>query len=225
MWWGCYICTGELDQFSGPLLALFSCVSTLLTGCIHLRQAEVASCTILRRSFPRRCTSATRYSLSGQRGLCIHPILRGRIPQHRRKLLDYCRRCYLRCHFVPGCPPWRQECNTEGCWYRCNVCSFVLPSLHSSHQAHSRIFKPLHPPGSLNILPEEARIGLVDPETIPQLTLEPTAEEKRIEAARATLPHPSAALNLDDIEALAYQVLTETAWAYYSSAGDDEQST
>ena len=65
---------------------------------------------------------------------------------------------------------------------------------------------------------------MVDPETVPWLAVEPTVEEKRIAAARAALPHPSAAINLDDIEALAYQVLTATAWAYYSSAADDEQS-
>ena len=64
----------------------------------------------------------------------------------------------------------------------------------------------------------------MDPDTVPWLAVKPTtAEEKRITAARAALPHPYAALNLDDIEALAYQVLTATAWAYYSSAGDDEQ--
>ena len=65
---------------------------------------------------------------------------------------------------------------------------------------------------------------MVDPDTVPWLAVEPTAEEKRIATARAALPHPSAAINLDDIEALAYQVLTTTAWAYYSSAADDEQS-
>jgi len=89
----------------------------------------------------------------------------------------------------------------------------------------SLIFSPIHAPAILDSLPPEAFIGPVDPGTVPRLAvIEPTAEEKRTAAARAVLPHPGAALNLDDIEALAYQVLTATAWAYYSSAGDDEQS-
>jgi hypothetical protein len=88
----------------------------------------------------------------------------------------------------------------------------------------SLLFNPIHSPAILDTLPPGAFIGLVDPDTMPWLAVGPTAEEKRTAAARAALPHPRAALNLDDIEALAYQVLTPTAWAYYSSAGDDEQS-
>lgn len=87
----------------------------------------------------------------------------------------------------------------------------------------SPIFSPIHSSAILDTLPSEAFIGPVDPDTVPSLTVEPTAKEKHIAAARATLPHPGAAINLDDIEALAYQVLTATAWAYYSSAADDEQ--
>jgi L-lactate dehydrogenase (cytochrome) len=56
------------------------------------------------------------------------------------------------------------------------------------------------------------------------LSIEVSEEEKRIAEARALLPHPSAVLNLDDIERLAETVLSATAWAYYSSAGDDEVS-
>jgi len=90
----------------------------------------------------------------------------------------------------------------------------------------SLTFNPIHALTVLDTLPPEALIGPVDPDTVPWLavTAEATAEERHIAAARAALPHPHAALNLDDIEALAYQVLTATAWAYYSSAGDDEQS-
>lgn len=104
--------------------------------------------------------------------------------------------------------------------FRC----FLAP-VGSCHSVHSSLtFNPIHASTVLDTLPPEAFIGPVDPETIPWLAIEATAEEKRIAAAQAALPHPTAALNLDDIEALAYQVLTATAWAYYSSAGDDEQS-
>ncbi|KAG8814621.1 Cytochrome b2, mitochondrial precursor [Serendipita sp. 399] len=86
----------------------------------------------------------------------------------------------------------------------------------------TRLFTPIHPPNTLDTFPDLIRVGFVDPDTLPRLLLEPTAEETRIAEARANLPPPSAALNLDDIEALAQGVLSATAWAYYSSAGDDE---
>jgi len=76
----------------------------------------------------------------------------------------------------------------------------------------------------LETWPELIKIGKVDPDTLPKLPYEPTEEEKKIANARAALPHPAAALNLDEIEALAQTVLSATAWAYYSSAGDDEIS-
>lgn len=89
---------------------------------------------------------------------------------------------------------------------------------------YSRIFAPIHPPGVLETWPDVIKIGIVDPDTIPEENLALLVEEKRIAEARAALPHPSAAINLDDIEALAKKVLSATAWAYYSSAGDDEIS-
>ncbi|KAG9042290.1 Cytochrome b2, mitochondrial precursor [Serendipita sp. 407] len=86
----------------------------------------------------------------------------------------------------------------------------------------TRLFTPIHPPNTLETFPNLIRVGAVDPETVPKLIFEPTEEEKRIAEIRANLPPPSAALNLDDIEGLAQGVLSATAWAYYSSAGDDE---
>ncbi|CAG7849226.1 Cytochrome b2, mitochondrial; AltName: Full=L-lactate dehydrogenase [Cytochrome]; AltName: Full=L-lactate ferricytochrome C oxidoreductase; Short=L-LCR; Flags: Precursor [Serendipita indica DSM 11827] len=100
--------------------------------------------------------------------------------------------------------------------------------LKMAGQDATRVFKPIHPPDTLEpnklsvAYPELKLIGTLDQTTLPRLVLEPTEEEKRIAAAREALPLPSAALNLDDIEGLARTVLTETAWAYYSSAGDDE---
>jgi L-lactate dehydrogenase (cytochrome) len=92
-------------------------------------------------------------------------------------------------------------------------------------------------------LPPEAFLGLVDPATLPEQPIEISDEEYRIARAREALPPPSAALNLHDIEVrfhscrvtfreciesdrkdLAKSVLSSTAWAYYRSAGDDENS-
>jgi L-lactate dehydrogenase (cytochrome) len=50
------------------------------------------------------------------------------------------------------------------------------------------------------VLPRSARIGPIDPATIPRAVSEPTDEEKRIAKARAALPHPRSVLNLSEIE-------------------------
>lgn len=59
---------------------------------------------------------------------------------------------------------------------------------------------PIHPPNILSHLPPEAHLGPVDPATLPEDTLEATEEEDRIAQARAEMPGPAAALNLQDIE-------------------------
>ncbi len=59
---------------------------------------------------------------------------------------------------------------------------------------------PIHPPGVLDALPHSARIGPIDPDTVPRSVSEPTAEENRIAKARAVLPHPRAVLNLREME-------------------------
>jgi L-lactate dehydrogenase (cytochrome) len=89
---------------------------------------------------------------------------------------------------------------------------------------YSRIFKPIHPPNVFDTWPELTKLGRVDPDKVPAPSIEVSEEEERTAKARALLPDPSVALNLDDIETLAETVLSATAWAYYSSAGDDEVS-
>lgn len=49
------------------------------------------------------------------------------------------------------------------------------------------------------MLPPEAHLGPVDPDTLPKRAVEQTEEEKRIAKARANLPPPEAALNINDI--------------------------
>ncbi|KAL5527651.1 hypothetical protein ACEPAG_6452 [Sanghuangporus baumii] len=88
----------------------------------------------------------------------------------------------------------------------------------------TKAFVPIHPPGTLSMLLLEAYIGPVDPATLPKEVVEQTEEEKRIAKARANLPPPEAALNINDIAKFAEQVLTSTACAYYRSAGDDNYS-
>lgn len=96
--------------------------------------------------------------------------------------------------------------------------------LRLAGQDATKAFVPIHPPNVLSHLPPEAHLGPVDPETLPADAFGATEEELRIARARAELPDPGAALNLYDIEEYAQKVLTQTAWAYYRSTGDDEYS-
>lgn len=100
----------------------------------------------------------------------------------------------------------------------------IGPILKAAGSDATRIFVPIHPPDTLSALPPTAHVGTVDPATLPAQLTQLTAEELRIQQARAALPSPDAAINLADIEKLAKTVLTQTAWAYYRSAGDDEFS-
>lgn len=77
---------------------------------------------------------------------------------------------------------------------------FSVLSTPSVLKFHDRkAFVPIHPPGTLSMLPPEAHIGPIDPATLPKAAAEQSEEEKRLTKARANLPPPEAALNLADI--------------------------
>ncbi|WRT68158.1 uncharacterized protein IL334_005133 [Kwoniella shivajii] len=89
----------------------------------------------------------------------------------------------------------------------------------------TRIFTPLHPPDALDILDESQKLGPVDPLTVPELEApEVTEEDRKIEAARKRLPPVDAMVLLQDFEEWGERVLTGTAWAYYRSAADSENT-
>ncbi|CAE6449549.1 unnamed protein product [Rhizoctonia solani] len=100
----------------------------------------------------------------------------------------------------------------------------IGPILKVAGSDATRVFVPIHPPDTLATLPPTSHVGTVDPATLPAQLTQLTTEELRIQEARAALPPPEAAINIADIEKLAKTVLTQTAWAYYRSAGDDEFS-
>ncbi|KAG8903736.1 Cytochrome b2, mitochondrial precursor [Tulasnella sp. 403] len=89
----------------------------------------------------------------------------------------------------------------------------------------TKAFLPIHAPDALSSLPLECHIGTLDLSTAPPVALEDSEEETRIREAREALPVPEAALNLNEIEKLATTVLSNVAYAYYASAGDDEYSS
>ncbi|KAG8938367.1 Cytochrome b2, mitochondrial precursor, partial [Tulasnella sp. 408] len=64
----------------------------------------------------------------------------------------------------------------------------------------TKAFMPIHPPDALSTLPPEYHVGTLDPTTAPAAAYAETEEEIRIRKAREALPHPEAALNLDEIE-------------------------
>ncbi|TBU31122.1 FMN-dependent dehydrogenase-domain-containing protein [Dichomitus squalens] len=84
-------------------------------------------------------------------------------------------------------------------------------------------YEPIHPPDAIKThLPPEKHLGSVDPETVQKVKIEVTdAEKERLERV-ANRPPLSEVLNLHDFEAIARVVMPEKAWAYYSSAADDE---
>ena len=84
-------------------------------------------------------------------------------------------------------------------------------------------FDPIHPPDTLDkYLNKSKHLGPVDMSTVVKQVLQDSPEEqerlKRIEE----MPLLEQCYNLMDFEAVAKRVMKNTAWAYYSSAADDE---
>ncbi|KAK7464383.1 hypothetical protein VKT23_006550 [Stygiomarasmius scandens] len=84
-------------------------------------------------------------------------------------------------------------------------------------------YEPIHPPNAIiDNLPLEKHIGSVDPSTVVKVEKQLTEEEKRRQVLLANRPPLDEIINLHDFEAIAKVVLPDKAWAYYSSASDDE---
>ncbi|OXG35145.1 L-mandelate dehydrogenase [Cryptococcus neoformans Bt120] len=96
--------------------------------------------------------------------------------------------------------------------------------LRNAGKDATRIFKPLHPPDALDILDESQRVGPIDPLSVPALEEVETEEDKRIKEARKSLPPVDAMLLLQDFEDWGQRILSGTAWAYYRSAADSENT-
>lgn len=68
-------------------------------------------------------------------------------------------------------------------------------------------------------------LGPVDPLTMPVMKEKVYSEDDRQrQAAREEMPQAQNMLLLQDFEDWAERVLTNTAWAYYRSASDEERS-
>ncbi|CAG8808293.1 35858_t:CDS:1 [Gigaspora margarita] len=84
-------------------------------------------------------------------------------------------------------------------------------------------FDPIHPRDIIKMhLPPEVCLGEVDPATLAKIVKVETKEEKRRNELIKNKPALSEMLNLFDFEAVASQISTAEAWAYYNSGADDE---
>ncbi|EPS40133.1 hypothetical protein H072_6068 [Dactylellina haptotyla CBS 200.50] len=119
----------------------------------------------------------------------------------------------------------------ESCWVILYGKVYDVTDFLTSHPGGSKIilqlagkdateeYDPIHPRGTLeSALSVSANLGLIDESTVvkpdPVLTAKSVSEDVPI----ANL------LNLSDFEAAAKKKLSEKAWAYYYSAGDDLKS-
>lgn len=84
-------------------------------------------------------------------------------------------------------------------------------------------YAPIHPPDTLDkFLPRDKHLGAVNMNTVEQEIKEESPEEKARQHRILEMPKLEACYNLMDFEAVARHVMKKPAWAYYSSAADDE---
>ncbi|GAK62553.1 L-mandelate dehydrogenase [Moesziomyces antarcticus] len=88
----------------------------------------------------------------------------------------------------------------------------------------TELYEPIHPPTALEEnLDASKHIGQVDPSTVQiKQAGEESDKDRKKRLARENLPSLGSVLNLDDFERIANTILSDQAWAYYSSAADDE---
>lgn len=84
-------------------------------------------------------------------------------------------------------------------------------------------YAPIHPPDTLDkFLDKSKHLGEVDMKTVKveEKAFDPEEAERQERIKR--MPILEQCYNLMDFEAVARRVMKKTAWAYYSSAADDE---
>jgi len=91
-------------------------------------------------------------------------------------------------------------------------------------------YEPIHPPDALEKnLPPEKHLGDIDNAAQSQIesatkNRKKTDDELRMEREQAAKPSINRILNLQEMEDVARKVISHKAWAYYSSASDEEIS-
>jgi L-lactate dehydrogenase (cytochrome) len=84
-------------------------------------------------------------------------------------------------------------------------------------------FEPIHPPDTLDkYLDKSKHLGPVDMKTVKKEQKDEDPDEQDRQERIRRMPALEECFNLLDFEAVAKRVMKKTAWAYYSSAADDE---
>lgn len=123
----------------------------------------------------------------------------------------------------------------DSCWVIVHGKAYDVTEFLPEHPGGSKIilryagkdateeFDPIHPPDTLDkYLDPSKHLGPVDMSTVVVEQKEESPEEAQRREAVALRPALSQMYNLLDFEAVAKRVMKKTAWAYYSSAADDE---
>ncbi|KAI8970806.1 glyoxylate dehydrogenase [Trametes punicea] len=123
----------------------------------------------------------------------------------------------------------------ESCWIIVHGKVYDVTDFLDEHPGGSKVilkyagkdateaYEPIHPPDTITTnLPLSKHLGIIDASTVVKVTKKVTEEEKRRQALLAARPPLDNVLNMHDFESVAKTVLPEKAWAYYSSASDDE---
>ncbi|OCK80169.1 putative mitochondrial cytochrome b2 [Lepidopterella palustris CBS 459.81] len=121
----------------------------------------------------------------------------------------------------------------ESCWVILYNNVYDVTSFLPEHPGGSKIilqlagtdateeYDPIHPPGTLEEnLSASAKLGTIDPATLPSTEKSPGSEPAQGEEESGP-PDLENLLNLDEVEQAATKQLSRKAWAYYFSAGDD----
>ncbi|KAI9053398.1 hypothetical protein LZ554_002357 [Drepanopeziza brunnea f. sp. 'monogermtubi'] len=118
----------------------------------------------------------------------------------------------------------------ESCWVSLYGDVWDITEFLPNHPGGSKIilklaggdateeYDPIHPPGTLeeNLKPE-ARLGKIDPQTLPK----PEADTIEKEQEQEGPPDMQSIFNLDEMEQVATKQMSKKCWAYYYSAADD----
>ncbi|KAH8081967.1 FMN-dependent dehydrogenase-domain-containing protein [Filobasidium floriforme] len=94
------------------------------------------------------------------------------------------------------------------------------PILRHAGKDATKIFMPLHPPGTLESgIDADKMIGLVDPTTVKEVEAQPEAGSEGREGDKVPLGQ---IIGLPDFAPAAEQLLNAKAWSYYSAGATDE---
>ncbi|RDX49317.1 glyoxylate dehydrogenase [Polyporus arcularius HHB13444] len=132
-------------------------------------------------------------------------------------------------------PQVAEHASRESCWIIVHGKVYDVTDFLDEHPGGSKIilkyagkdateaYEPIHPPDAITTnLPPQKHLGVIDASTVAKVVKEVTEEEKHRQALLDARPPLDNIINLHDFENVAKIVLPEKAWAYYSSASDDE---